>query len=95
MYLELKGEICVAHARELKEVLLKALERGGPIQLDLHGVTDLDAAGVQLLLAARRTAQKRGQSFQVSAATRNELVDRVLALAGLAGQLDPVEGAHG
>ena len=95
MLLELKGELCVTQAPEVKAVLLAALGKGESIQLDLRGVTDIDAAGLQLLLAARKSALGKGQGFQVSADARNQVVDQVLALAGLAGQLDPVEGARG
>jgi anti-anti-sigma factor len=95
MILELKGELCVTRATEVKQALLAALGKGESVQLDLRGVSEVDAAGLQLLLAARKSARALGQGFQLTTDGPHGVVNRVLALAGLHGQLDPVEGNHG
>jgi len=60
----LDGELTIYRAAELKATLLAALAGGnGAIEIDLGGVTEIDSAGVQLLLAARRSAQAAQRAF--------------------------------
>ena len=55
------GEIDIASASKLREELLSALHRhGARLALDLGGVTFMDCAGVNVLLAARRHARLDG-----------------------------------
>jgi len=56
----------LARAIELREILLETLRKpGAAIELDLSQVTELDSAGVQLLLAAKRTALAQGRELQL------------------------------
>lgn len=51
--LRIEGELTIFRAMELKPVLLAT----PPVdEIDLSGVTDLDTAGVQLLMLAKKTA---------------------------------------
>ena len=61
--LPIEGGLTVYEALPLKDQLLAVLEQGQGLRLDLSGVSEIDGAGVQLLLAARREAQVRGQAF--------------------------------
>ncbi|GAA3213035.1 lipid asymmetry maintenance protein MlaB [Dactylosporangium siamense] len=54
------GELTVAVAAEQQARLRAFLERGTAADVDLSGVTELDTAGLQLLLVARREAAQRG-----------------------------------
>ncbi|MET7419085.1 STAS domain-containing protein [Dactylosporangium sp. NPDC005555] len=59
--LELDGELTVAMAAEQHARLRAFLGEGkGAAELDLSGVTELDTAGLQILLAARREAEQLG-----------------------------------
>ena len=52
------GEIDIQSASELREKLLQVIRRRGPqVTIDLAGVTFLDCAGINVLLATRRRAQ--------------------------------------
>ena len=52
--LRIEGELTIFRAMELKPLLLAT----PPVdEVDLSGVTDLDTAGVQLLMLAKKTAQ--------------------------------------
>jgi anti-anti-sigma factor len=63
-------ELTIAHAGAAHERLAQALRDGhGDFALDLSGVTDFDSAGVQLLLAARRTLAERGDTLCLHAAS--------------------------
>ncbi len=62
--LRIEGELTIFRAMELKPVLLAE----PPItEIDLSGVTDLDTAGVQLLMLAKKTAQAQGRDIRLSA----------------------------
>lgn len=68
--LALGPELTVAHAAELRERLLATIADGRTsLALDLAGVTDFDSAGVQLLLATRRTLAERGGVLTLTAAS--------------------------
>lgn len=49
--LKIEGELTVFTVHELKSRLLAALGEGQPLQIDLGGVSEVDGAGIQLLLA--------------------------------------------
>jgi len=51
--LSIEGEITIFRAQELKPVLLASSPH---LELDLSGVTEIDTAGVQLLMLAKKTA---------------------------------------
>ena len=68
--LALGPELTIVQAAEAHASLAQALAgRTGDLQLDLGGVTDFDSAGVQLLLATRRSLAERGDALQLSAAS--------------------------
>ena len=81
-------ELTIAFAAGCRDELIDALgctERD--LALDLSRVTDFDSAGVQLLLAARRSVQQRGGTLQVERAS--PVVRDALAVFGLADLLGP------
>jgi anti-sigma B factor antagonist len=76
------GEIDIASDRKLREELLGALRRHGAwLALDLGGVTFMDCAGINVLLAVRRHALLEGGRVRVARASRP--VRKILMLAGL------------
>ena len=83
--IRVSGEMTVHAARELKQPLLDALARGGA--LDLSEVSEFDAAGLQLLLLARREAGLAGHAFRIGAVSN--IVRETLALAGCEHLLAP------
>ncbi|MBW0449977.1 STAS domain-containing protein [bacterium M00.F.Ca.ET.228.01.1.1] len=70
----------IYHAAELKEFMLEALKRGVCVHFDLCAVPEIDCAGVQLLVAARRLAAERQQVCEFFGAS-----DAVLATLALLG----------
>lgn len=51
--LRIEGELTVVRATELKPVVLSDPP---PVEIDLSGVTEMDTAGLQLLILAKREA---------------------------------------
>ncbi len=85
--LELDGELTIAVAAEQQARLRAFLQqRTATAGIDLSGVTELDTAGLQLLLAARREAAQQGTALTFldpSPAVRD-----VFATANLVPELD-------
>ena len=64
------GEIDLYSGAELRDELLRVLRRHGPrLILDLHEVTFMDSAGIEVLLATRRRAQLEGGWVRVARAS--------------------------
>lgn len=85
----LQGELTIYHAETLKAQLLAHLEKGGELEVDLHEVIEIDSAGIQILMAAKKESQKRGLQLRIVGHSRPVLdVLELLNLSGFFG--DPV-----
>lgn len=63
--LRLQGDCNIYSAEALKAALLRALaEPQATLELDLAGVTEIDTAGLQVLMAAKNFARAGGQQLQ-------------------------------
>jgi anti-sigma B factor antagonist len=75
-------ELTIAFAATEHQRLCEALSQGsGDLALDLSAVAEFDSAGVQLLLAARRSLQARGHELHITATS--PLVHQALTTFGL------------
>jgi len=77
----LVGEITLAEAAALKAILVEALDARSAV-IDCTNLEAVDVAVLQLLLAAKRVAQKRGTTFQFSDSPQSTLAS-YSAAAGL------------
>lgn len=80
--LRIGGDMTIYQAAGLKEELLQALAGAGGLELDLSDVSEIDTAGVQLLMLARNTALANGQVLRLLAPSA--AVQEVLATFNLA-----------
>ncbi|MYM36939.1 STAS domain-containing protein [Duganella sp. FT50W] len=55
-HLSLDGEMTIYRAADLKVTVLEALRKTRALEIDLSAVTELDTAGLQLLMLAKQTA---------------------------------------
>jgi anti-anti-sigma regulatory factor len=62
--LALEGELTIYDAAELKDILLSRLHANTALSVDLSGVTELDTAGVQLMLMLQQESLSRGKKLQ-------------------------------
>ncbi len=60
MIVDLPPDLTLAHAGELRDTLLRALDAGEGLELDAARVEQSDAAGLQLLCALCHSATLRG-----------------------------------
>ncbi|MBL8341923.1 MAG: STAS domain-containing protein [Rubrivivax sp.] len=85
--LSLGAELTIVKAAALRETLLARLATAPrELRLDLGEVSEFDSAGVQLLLAARRSLAEAGGRLVVGAASAT--VRQGLEVFGLTGLLD-------
>lgn len=82
------GELTIYAAAECKSQILDAVERGESVEVVAEGITELDTAGVQLLLLAKRMAVKAGKSFRV--VSPSAVVEDVLRTLALSHTLESV-----
>lgn len=67
--LAVEGELTIHTAGDRRTELLALLERGDHVAVDLSGVTELDTAGLQLLLLVRREAAHLGRTVDLVGAS--------------------------
>ena len=66
--LHIKGEMSIYRAHELKDSVLGALgQAAAELELNLADVTELDTAGIQILMLAKRQAQVAHKILRLSA----------------------------
>lgn len=87
--LHIDGDMTIYNAAPLKAELLPHLAQGGEHEIDLAGVSEIDTAGLQLLILAKREAARRNTTLRLSGHSRAVL--EVLDLCNLAAFFgDPV-----
>jgi anti-anti-sigma factor len=62
------GEMTIYRAAELKPLVVDAVH-AGVAAIDVSAVTEIDSAGVQLLLLARRVAKDAARDVEIAAAS--------------------------
>jgi anti-sigma B factor antagonist len=65
--LNLDGELTIYRAAEIKQTLLAALDASAVVEVDLSKVSELDSAGVQLLMLAKQTATAANRELRLTA----------------------------
>lgn len=92
----LSGEIIILHVAELKPAVLETIVPGQLLEIDLSSVTEIDGAGMQLLLFAKQEAQRCASELVFS--MHSEPVLELIDLFNLGQEFgDPVvitRGAH-
>lgn len=84
--LSIAGALEIGAAEELCNALREFLDRAQKPTLDLSQVDGVDAAALQVLCSARKTAERSGKLLEIaaaSAAVRNKIEALGLSLADL------------
>ena len=79
----LDGEMTIYAAQALKDELLAPLAQCETAELDLSGVSDIDSAGLQLLILAKTETQTRGKTLSITG--HSPAVLEILELCDLEG----------
>jgi anti-sigma B factor antagonist len=59
------GELTIYRAADLKATVLEALAKARVLEVDLAGVTELDTAGLQVLMLAKNAAAADGRELRL------------------------------
>lgn len=59
----IEGEMTIYNALSLKEQLLQTLNEKRSLEIDLSQVTEIDCAGIQLLMLAKKERTQSGQKL--------------------------------
>jgi anti-sigma B factor antagonist len=81
-----EGELGIFTATTVREQLLQAFDSAAVVEWDLGSVTEIDSAGIQLILAARKEALARGKGLRLAACSQP--VAEIVDLCGLTGDID-------
>lgn len=79
--IKVDGAMTIYEASELRDAFLEGFSAPGGLVLNLEAVTECDTAGVQLLCAARVTAETEHRPFGIEAVS--DAVRDALGAAGL------------
>jgi len=74
----LEGPATIRNVEELHAILAAALDYSGSVTVDCAGITDADLSLIQLLLAARKSARRSGQTLVLSAPADGALREALL-----------------
>lgn len=61
-----QGNAGIEQAHKLRDELLEAFKKTSEIRLDISDVDDIDITGIQIIIAARKEADKNGKSFFIT-----------------------------
>jgi anti-sigma B factor antagonist len=87
--LPITGDLTIYTAATLKEEIVNLLEQSADISIDLAHVSEMDTAGLQLLILAKKEATVRGGELQLLA--HSPAVLAVLDMCNMANYFgDPV-----
>ena len=88
-HIEIKGELNIYTVAALRLQLLEALDAANEVEVDLSAVAEMDSAGMQLMVAAKREAAQHQKTLRFSG--HSPAVFDVLELCKLGGHLgDPL-----
>lgn len=88
-YAKVEGDLTVYTATECRDLLMQAMQLGLGIEIDLSGVGEIDSAGVQLLVAAKRDSAAAGRTMRLVA--HSPAVQEIIDLFQLAADFgDPM-----
>ncbi len=65
-FLKIEGAMSIYDAASIHKEFMEAFAACDTLTLDLHGVQDCDAAGIQVISAAGKTAEEEGKGFSIS-----------------------------
>jgi anti-anti-sigma factor len=83
------NDLTIYHALELKPALLDALATTQELELNLSQVSEMDTAGLQLLILLKKEAQRAGKCVRIVA--HSQAVSSVIDFCNMAAEFgDPL-----
>jgi anti-sigma B factor antagonist len=91
---EAEGELDLATAPQLEELLRRQLDASGDVTLDLSRVTFMDSSGLQAIIAILRGANTNGTRLRIAGSMMPQ-IQRLIEITGLQDILPVDDGRPG
>lgn len=72
--MKVRGELTIYETPDIRKALVEAFENAAGVDLDLEEIDTCDAAGLQLLCAARITAEEENKHLRITQASSHLLM---------------------
>jgi anti-anti-sigma factor len=93
----LRGELDLATAPELEQLLIERIDASQAVVVDLRGLEFMDSSGIRVLVAAHTRAGRTGTRVFIVRPEPDSAVAKIVAVAGLDRELnildDPAQAA--
>lgn len=86
-----RGELDMATAPELEQVVMPRLDNSGWVVLDLRTLDFIDSSGLRVVVGAHRSAEERGGRFTCVRGAPGSTVHRIVEIAGIDGVIEMVD----
>ena len=86
--LTLRGELDLATAPELEQLVNERIDAGDEVVVDLRPLEFMDSSGIRVLVAAHARAGRTGTRVYVVRPTRDSAVAKIVEVSGLDGELN-------
>jgi anti-sigma B factor antagonist len=90
-HLTLRGELDLATAPELEQLVNERLDTGEDVVVDLRGLEFMDSSGIRVLVAAHARAGRTGARLFVVRPATGTAVAKIVEVSGLDGELNIVD----
>jgi anti-sigma B factor antagonist len=90
-HLTLRGELDLATAPELEQLVNERLDAGQEVVVDLRGLEFMDSSGIRVLVAAHARAVRTGGRLFVARPASGTAVAKIIEVSGLDGELNIVD----
>lgn len=90
-HLTLRGELDLATAPELEQLVNERLDAGSDVVVDLRGLEFMDSSGIRVLVAAHARAARTGTRLVVVRPAAGSAVAKIIDVSGLDGELNMVD----
>jgi len=90
-HLTLRGELDLATAPELEQLVNEHLDAGQEVVVDLRSLEFMDSSGIRVLVAAHARAGRNATRFFVVRPAAGSAVAKIVEVSGLDGELNIVD----
>ena len=90
-HLTLRGELDLATAPELEQLVNERLDAGEEVVVDLRALEFMDSSGIRVLVAAHARAGRSGTRLIVVRPAPGTAVAKIVDVSGLDGELNIVD----
>ena len=90
-HLTLRGELDLATAPQLEQLVNEHIDAGQEVVVDLRGLEFMDSSGIRVLVAAHARAARVGARLIVVRPETGHPVAKIVEVSGLDGELNIVD----